>query len=257
MEIATLAEGGSKARSARPGQAGAKRRFDHLFFSGMALVILGVVFGGFARQYYLAGLFHAPLPDVLIHIHGAAFSCWILLLIVQTSLVAAGRVDLHRRLGIAGFVLACAMVVLGILAATDGLARGHSPLASLDPKTFYALPMLNMVLFATLILFACRERSHPAEHKRLILLATIGLTNAAFDRWPVLHHNLNAGVLLSDVLLLMLVLYDLWSTRTIQRTTLWGGIFLILMHHLALPIGATAPWRAFATWAQHVGRRFM
>jgi hypothetical protein len=256
MAIAAAAEGDSKALSGMPAQPGAKRDFDHLFFSGMALVILGVVFRGFARQYYLAGVFHAPLPDVVIHIHAAVFSCWILLLIAQTSLVAAGRVDLHRVLGIGGFVLACAMVVLGILAATDGLARGHSPLAGLDPRTFYALPMLNMVLFATLILFAFRTRSRPAVHKRLILIATIGLTNAAFDRWPMLHHNLNAGVLLSDALLLMLVVYDLWSTHTIQRSTLWGGTFLILMHHLALPIGGTAAWYAFATWAQHVGRLY-
>jgi hypothetical protein len=257
MAIAAAAEGDSNVLSARPPQAGAKLRFEHLFFSGMALVILGVVFRGFARQYYLAGVFHAPLPDALIHVHGAVFSCWILLLIVQTSLVSAGRVDAHRVLGIGGFVLACVMVPLGILTATDGLARGHSPLAGLDPRTFYALPMLNMVLFAVLILFAYRARSRPAVHKRLILIATIGLTNAAFDRWPMLHHNLNAGVLLSDVLLLLLVVYDLWSTHTIQRATLWGGILLILMHHLALPIGGTAPWQAFATWAQHVGRAFI
>ena len=51
------------------------------------------------------------------------FSCWILLLIVQTSLVAAGRVDVHRRLGLLGLRLACLMVVLGLLAATDFQVR--------------------------------------------------------------------------------------------------------------------------------------
>src|SRR2546430_6276618 len=44
---------------------------------------------------------HAPLPSLTIHLHGAAFSCWILLLVTQTSLVSAGRVDIHRRLGVA------------------------------------------------------------------------------------------------------------------------------------------------------------
>ena len=74
-------------------------RFDNLFFSGVAVVILVSVFVGFAHSYYLAGMLKAPLPNLLVHIHGAVFSCWILLLIVQTSLVAAGRVDVHRRLG--------------------------------------------------------------------------------------------------------------------------------------------------------------
>ena len=73
------------------------RRFDHIFFSAMAAILLGTVFLGFARSYYLAGVFHAPLPSLIVHIHGAAFTCWILLFVAQTSLVLAGRVDLHRR----------------------------------------------------------------------------------------------------------------------------------------------------------------
>jgi hypothetical protein len=74
------------------------RRYDHLFFSAMALVMLATVFVGFAHTYYLAGVFHAPLPSLIIHLHGTVFSCWILLLVAQTSLVSAGRVDIHRRL---------------------------------------------------------------------------------------------------------------------------------------------------------------
>ena len=93
-------------------------RLENLFFSGMAVLILGTVFLGFARSYYLAGVFKAPLPNLIVHIHGAVFSSWILLLIAQTSLVAAGRTDLHRRLGLLGFALACVVVILGLLAAT-------------------------------------------------------------------------------------------------------------------------------------------
>jgi len=82
------------------------RKFDHLFFSTMALFMLVTVFVGFARTYYLAGVFHASLPSLIVHIHGAIFTAWIVLLVTQTSLVARRRVDIHRRLGIAGFLLA-------------------------------------------------------------------------------------------------------------------------------------------------------
>jgi hypothetical protein len=82
------------------------RRFDHYFFSAMAVLMLVTVFVGFGPTYYLAGVFHAPLPSLIIHLHGAVFSCWVLLLLAQTSLVSAGRVDIHRRLGMVGFVLA-------------------------------------------------------------------------------------------------------------------------------------------------------
>ena len=85
----------------------------------MVLLILATVFVGFARTYFLAGLFRAPLPNLLIHIHGAVFTGWILLLAVQTGLVSTHRVDIHKRLGLVGFGLACAMVVLGELAARE------------------------------------------------------------------------------------------------------------------------------------------
>lgn len=46
-------------------------RLDNLFFPGVAVLILATVFLGFARTYYLAVVFRAPLPNLLIHIHGA------------------------------------------------------------------------------------------------------------------------------------------------------------------------------------------
>src|SRR5882672_3966233 len=129
------------------------RRYDHFFFSGMALLLLAAVFEGFARTYYLAGVFHAPLPSLYIHLHGAAFSCWVLLLVTQTSLVSAGRVDIHRRLGIAGFVLACLMIVLGVVAGTDSLLRNAGP-PGRDAQAFYIVPLTDMMIFSTLIFFA-------------------------------------------------------------------------------------------------------
>jgi hypothetical protein len=92
------------------------RRYDHVFFSGMALLILLTVFCGFARTYYLAGIFRAPLPSFVVHLHGAAFSCWILLLVA--SLIAAGRVDIHSMSLIEGFAF-----------------RGKSLLASANPAS--------------------------------------------------------------------------------------------------------------------------
>ncbi|HXT73986.1 MAG TPA: hypothetical protein VN785_09060 [Candidatus Angelobacter sp.] len=257
MATTVTGTSGTNELSAKAKAAGARanRRFEHLFFSGMALVILAVVLRGFARTYFLAGVFHAPLPNLLIHIHGAVFSSWIFLLIAQTSLVSAGRVDIHRRLGIAGFLLACAMVVLGILTATGALARGVA-LPGMDAKTFYAVPMLNMLLFATLIFFAFRARFQPAAHKRIILIATIALTPAAFTRWPSAHLNAQVAFLFTYILLLCLVAYDLWSMRRIHRATAWAGAFLIFVAQMSLIIGGAAAWHAFATWAQPLGRIF-
>ena len=148
-----------------PDWAGSHRsdRFDNLFFSGMAVVILVSVFVGFAHSYDLAGVFKAPLPNLLVYIHGAVFSCWILLLIVQTSLVAAGRVDVHRHLGPLGFGLACLVAILGLLAATDSLARHFAPgEAGMRVRAFYTITISTMLAFSTLIYFGFRNRFNPA-----------------------------------------------------------------------------------------------
>lgn len=228
-------------------------RFDHVFFSAMAVLMLATVFIGFAHSYYLAGVFHAPLPSLIMHIHGAAFTSWVLLLVTQTSLVAAGRTDIHLRLGIAGFLLACLMVVLGVLAATDSLAHRPTP-SGLDPKFFYVVPMTDILIFAVLIFFAFR--SSPATHKRLIFVATISLLIAAFARWPFAftHRNPFRAALLSYVFLLCLFVYNLWSARKIQRATLYASVFLIFIQQIRFPIARTDAWHSFATWAESLAR---
>ena len=92
-----------------------------MIFSSLASLIALLV--GFARTYFLAGMFLAPLPNLLLHIHGAVFTLWIVLFASQIGLVTARRLTLHRRIGLLGFGLAILMVVLGVLAASDRLAR--------------------------------------------------------------------------------------------------------------------------------------
>jgi hypothetical protein len=232
------------------------RRTDRYFFSGMALLLLATVVVGFARTYFLAGVFRAPLPSVLVHIHGALFSCWILLLITQVSLVSAGRVDIHRKLGLAGFGLACGMVVVGTLTASKLLARNLSPIPAFDAKTFYVIPMADMVVFATLIFFAWYYRSNPVAHKRLILIATIALMDAPTGRPPfaaITNHQYLDSIF-CVAFLLLLVAYDLWSRHKVHRATILGGLLMVIIYLARVPIGMSAGWHSFATWAQNLAR---
>ena len=235
------------------------RRFDHLFFPGIAWIMLITVFVGFAPSYYLAGVLRASLPSLAIHVHAVLFSSWILLLIAQTSLTAAGRVDVHRRVGIAGFILAGSMLIVGVWAATDGLARGSHVG---DPLAFYIFPLANVVAFAVLIVFAYRARFDLAAHKRLIMVASTALMTAPIARWH-LHNFLRTrefgvGALMAErlsyIFILLLVSYDLWATRRVHRATIWAGAFLIVFQQLALVLGRTTLWHAFAGWVQALAR---
>lgn len=232
-----------------------RRRFEHYFFSGSAWMMLAAVVIGFGPTYYFAGVFNAPLPSRIIHVHGALFSCWILLLIAQNSLVFAGRVDIHRKLGLVGFVMACLMVVVGWAAATDRLVRGTAP-PGLDTYFFYITPMTDILIFATLIFFAFRLRRDPPAHKRIIYIATVGILIAAIARFPFswLFHKAPHAAMASYVFLLMLIGYDLWSTRKIHRATVWASGFLIFVQQIRVPIGKTAAWHSFAAGVQSLFR---
>jgi len=232
---------------ANPAKALPGRRYDHYFFSGTALMMLASVLVGFGPTYYFVGMLRAPLPSPIIHVHGALFSCWMLMLIAQNSLAWAGRVDIHRKLGLFGFVMACLMVVVGWIAATDRLVRGTAP-PGVDTYFFYIVPMTDMVIFATLIFFAFRARRDPSAHKRIIYVATVGILIAAIARFPLswLFHKAPHAAIVSYAFLVLLVAYDLWSTRKIHRATLWASGFLIFIQQIRLPIGKSAEWHSFA-----------
>ena len=230
-------------------------RTDDLFFSGMALLSLIVVFVGFARTYFLAGMFRAPLPNLLIHVHGAVFTLWVVLFVSQIGLVAAKRLPLHRRIGLLGFGLALLMLVLGVLAASDKLAR-HSGETGRDTpedvRAFYAVPMGDMLMFAVFVSLGYRHRSAPAVHKRLMLFATFAVLDAAFDRWAVFDpYPLPLVNLICFIPLVLLMMgYDWWSFGKVQRVTLGSTVFLVAVQQGRHLIAYTAGWQHLAAWVQ-------
>lgn len=219
---------------------------DDWFFSAMVVLMLGMVFLGFARTYYLAGVYHTHVRSILIQVHGAVFSAWLVLLVTQTALVARRRIAIHRNLGILGAFLAIAMVGLGVAAATDSMSRGFAPAGfPFGPLTFYAVPILNILVFAALIAAALWMRSNGPAHKRLMLLATISLMGPAINRWPfavIAQSHILTNVII-DFLVILLASFDIWTIRRIHRATLQGGVFLAVLLHATIPIGIT-PVRA-------------
>ena len=229
------------------------RRGERLFFGAMMGLIFVTVFVGFARTYYLSGWFRSPgLPKMtpLVHLHGMLFSGWIVLMIVQTALISGGRTDLHRRLGVFGAGLAALMLVVGTVTALHGVVRGSGPPGT-DPWRFLAIPLFDLVVFGTLVGAGIRARRDPRTHKRLMLLATIGILAAAIARWPL--EIMQAGPLaffgINDLFLLPLVAFDLLTLRRVHKATLWGGLLILLSQPLRLLISGTDAWLAFARWA--------
>jgi len=224
------------------------RTLERVFFSGMAALLCVCVFIGFSPTYFQAGMLSAPLPSPILHVHGAIFTLWMLLFLVQAALVSAHRVRWHRSLGTIAFCLPPVMIVLGVIAALDALHRGVQ-IGGLAPAVSFAIPAIGIAVFTVVIYASWKARRRPDAHKRLILLATIGLVEAAFGRfpWSRMGVPVAAGAVAGlGILVLLVIAYDLIVLRRLHRSTMWAAPLVFASGALAVPIGMTAAWHAFA-----------
>jgi hypothetical protein len=228
-----------------------KTRTDDVYFIGISIAMLITVVAGFSRSYFFRGMFFAPLPSVLIHIHGAVFSSWIVLFVVQTVLVARRNIRLHRKLGYAGAVLAALMVVLGIAATVWSVSVGHTP-SIFTPAMFLALNGLGILYFGAFVAWAVVRRNHPAIHKRLMLFATFNLLPPATTRLFVfiLHAPAFNTVTLFAFTLSVLV-FDLVQRRKPYAVTLVGTLVDLSTFPLATALGHVPLLQRFAASIQH------
>lgn len=221
---------------------------DRRFFSAMAFVAALVVFAGFAPTYFLKQVFGTPPLSPMFHLHGALFTSWIVLFIVQTSLIATKRVRIHQRLGILGGFLAGAMLIVGYLAAITATRRAVNAGAA-EALGFLVIPIGDLLQFGILIALGLYFRRRPQIHKRLFLLATIALLTPAIARLP---HVLTYGPLLffglTDLFIAICFVYDRVVRGRIHPAFFWGGISMVAFQILRILIGGTSAWLAFAGW---------
>jgi hypothetical protein len=226
---------------------------ERRFYLGMGLATLAVVLIGFAPSFYLRGMVPAYAPFLpitpLVILHGTIFSAWILFFMAQVSLVSAGRLDLHRRLGVLGALLAGAMIFVGILTALHGAARASGP-PIVPPPSWLAVPLFDILLFTGMVGVALYNRANAQTHKRLMLLTTTGLISAAVGRLPLFMIPFPIVILIAQGLLLTpLILWDLRTRGRLHPATIGGGVAIFGSWLLRVAIWQTAPWLAFAAWA--------
>jgi hypothetical protein len=234
------------AVSASP--AAVVRQTDRIFFGTMAIVILALVFVGFMRTFYLASHFGRPALDPLRVVHGTAFTSWVLLFAVQTSLIAAGRRNLHRKFGYAGAVLAALMVPLGLTLAISSARAGHAP-PGLAPLAFLIIPVADMLVFAVLIAAAVWYRNKSAMHKRLMLIATVSLLGAALARVTGTPGAGGPPVFFGvpDLLLVVGAIYDRRTLGRVHPAYKWGAGFVVASQVIRLALMQSPVWLAIAT----------
>ena len=228
----------------------ATARRTRRFYVGMAIAITITVFAGFSRSYFLKSWYGTPELSGLLHIHGLVFTAWVLFFLSQAVLVATGRTYLHRRMGIAGAVLAGLVVIVGTAVAITRVKTGVSPIPGVPALSFLAIPLFDMVVFAILVSAAIYFRHRAEAHKRLMTLSMISLLAAPIARMTFLPLPPGPPTFfgLSDLFIVVLLVYDLSTRGKVHPATIWGGLLIVASQPLRLMISGTQPWLAFASW---------
>lgn len=212
---------------------------DRWIYVFMAALLIAVILVGFIPDSVgkiaavEAGM-RPPFP-LAMHAHAVLMGSWMLLLLTQTVLMATGRRQGHMQLGVAGMVLAPALVIAGFVLVPTNLQSFIRFSADAPPEmqaqvqgflrfmTDIALVQLRAgICFLLLVILALRARKRDSGlHKRLIILATIVPIPAALDRMPFLYHSMPASAWTVDLWPLFCIapmfLWDLYRQKSIHK----------------------------------------
>jgi hypothetical protein len=232
----------------------------------MGLFMILLIAAGFGPS--IAGQSSRNSPaTALVIAHGIVLLAWMLLFLTQAALVATGRTDVHRRLGVLGFALATAVIILGYFAVLGfarrrydlggdiirAISRTGSPLRN---PTAMLFPLSELLIFGSLVAAALWYRHRPEIHKRLMLLATLSLAtepilhlvgHLAID-WPVLRGSGGRiSGLLTILLLTISAIYDRVSNGRVHPVSLWTPILVFVWQlMLVVVVLPSALWREIA-----------
>lgn len=192
---------------------------------------------------------HGILPPfpVVLHLHAVLMGSWLVLVLTQTVLMATGRRTIHTQLGLAGAVLAPAMVATGIFLVPAMFLRNWALMQGAPPEmlpggtleagqnfisSLVAAQISAGVLFAVFVAWALLVRRRDAGmHKRLIILATAIPLPAAIDRigfLPTSYPESGLSPILYPVVwILPMLLWDIVRLGRVHRAYLaWFAIYI-------------------------------
>jgi hypothetical protein len=194
-----------------------------------------------------------PFP-LTLHAHAVLMGAFLLLLLAQSCLAATGRLQYHRILGIAAFVLGPALVIVGLILVPTMYHQVWDAAQSAPPEVrtmierglreFDNIMLLQIrvgVLFPIFLAIALAARkSDPGLHKRMMFLAVAIALPAAFDRMSWLPTSLPGSALTAELYTILaispMLIWDLVRTRTVHKAyVIWALVSLpaaILVHAL-------------------------
>jgi hypothetical protein len=211
------------------------------FYPLLALTLVTFVVVGFAPSYYLQ-IFSGPPPlTTLLHVHAIVFTVWMGVFLAQTVLVAAHRVDLHRRLGIASAIVAALVVAVGVLTVFQTAISDHVSPTGLAPPQFSIIGFTSIGLFAMFVALGLLSRRRPGLHRRFMILAFVASISPATARiLRLLDLQTHRDVLIplcAALFIAACLAYDWRKHRVVHPVYAVGGLAIVASWPLRILIG--------------------
>ena len=222
---------------------------DRWIFVFMAAWFIVIVLTGFIPDSIMkVGLVQTgarpPFP-IVMHMHAVLMGSFLLLLLIQTWLMATGRREYHMQLGILSFVLAPALVIVGFilaptmyhqlwetLQAAPPEAREKARAAVSHSENVKLIQIRAGLLFSLFLTIGLAARKRDAGlHKRMMILATAIPLSAGIDRIHWLPSTMPGSALSVDLGIVAAVspmfVWDVVRNAGVHRAYwIWIGVFL-------------------------------
>ena len=137
-------------------------------YRNISLFIILIITGaqwGFYKNYI------SQFPDFIdktniIHIHGALWMSWLVLLVVQPFLINTGRIQLHRTIGKVSYVLGPLMILFLFLVGKGSYWRTIENVTEHDALVVLVWDSRGLISFAIFWGLAMLYRKESASHRR-------------------------------------------------------------------------------------------
>lgn len=234
-------------------RVGSERKF-YLWLSG-AIVI--AAFGGFFPSFWGRMATGHSVGAPILYVHGLLFSVWVLFLFAQSALVASGQTLRHKDWGLAGVALAGMMAFSVPIAVLNSIALADNAGFGDSARRFAIVPLVGLLLWGSLLIVAFANVRRPEVHKRLIIVASAAMLQAAIARVFILVMGVTGGVgpsppvfvtipagIIADLFIVAGMIYD-WRTRGRPHSAyVIGGAAVLAVQLLVAPLSTTPQWMA-------------
>ena len=228
---------------------------DRRFYVYLSGAVVLVAFGGFTPSFWGRMASGTAVGAPILYVHGLLFSTWVVFLFVQSALVASGRTLRHKDWGLAGVALAGMMAFSVPIAVLNSIHLADLQGFGDSARRFAIVPLVGLLVWGSLLILAFANVRRPEVHKRLIMVASIAMLQAAVARVFILMAGVHTGVgpappvvftipagIVADLLIVVAMVYD-WRTRgRPHRVYVVGGAAVFAVQLLVVPLSTTPQW---------------